>query len=57
MSNDSDKGYDAEYNHKYVNEAMKSIDHIKLRNKDIAVRMTMGACRKKEIAMGIFSID
>ena len=47
ISNDADKGYDAEYNHKYVNEVMNSIDYIKLKNKDVPVRRTRGTYRKK----------
>ena len=47
LSNDADKGYDAEYNHKYTNEAMDAVDNIKLKNKDIPVRRTRGTYRKK----------
>ena len=47
MSNDADKGYDAEYNHAYINEAMNARDHIKLKNKEVPVRRTKGTYRKK----------
>ena len=46
ISNDADKGYDAEYNHEYNNEVMKAEDQIKLRNKDVSVMKTKGANRK-----------
>src|SRR3989338_1919718 len=47
ISNDADKGYDAEYNHEYNNEVMKTEDYIKLKNKDVPVRRTRGTNRKK----------
>ena len=47
ISHDTDKGYDAEYNHKFVNEEMKCEDHIKLKNKDVPVHRTQGVYRKK----------
>jgi len=47
ISNDADRGYDAEYNHEYNNEIMKVEDYIKLKNIEISVRRTKGANRKK----------
>jgi len=47
ISNDADKGYDAEYNHEYTNEIMEATDYIKLKNKEIPVRRTRGTYRKK----------
>lgn len=47
ISNDADKGYDAEYNHEYNNEIMKVEDYIKLKNKEVPVRRTRGTNRKK----------
>ena len=47
ISNDADKGYDAEYNHKYTNESMGVTDHIKLKNKEVPVIRTRGTYRKK----------
>ena len=47
ISFDADKGYDAEYNHKYVNEIMKSWDFIKLKYKDLPIHETGGTYRKK----------
>ena len=47
ISNDADKGYDAEYNHEYTNETIKAKDHIKLKNKDVPIRRTKGTYRKK----------
>ena len=44
---DADRGYDAEYNHAYVNEIMKSSDFIKLKNVHIPVHKTNGTYRKK----------
>lgn len=44
---DTDKGYDAEYNHEYVVEKVKAEDYIKLRNENVPVRRTRGANRKK----------
>ena len=44
---DADKGYDAEYNHKFINEVVKTEDYIKLTNKDVPVRNTSGVNRKK----------
>lgn len=47
ISHDADKGYDAEYNHKYVNEIIETEDHIKLKNKEIPIHRTKGQYRKK----------
>ena len=47
ISNDADKGYDAEYNHEFVNDVMWSEDYIKLRRKDVPVHRTKGVNRKK----------
>jgi hypothetical protein len=47
VSFDADKGYDAEYNHKYVNEKMKVLDFIKLKNKHVPIHETKGEYRKK----------
>lgn len=47
ISNDADKGYDAEYNHKYTNENMGAEDFIKLVNKDVPIHKTKGENRKK----------
>lgn len=48
VSNDADKGYDAEYNHEFVNEIMHSEDHIKLKREDnVPVHRTHGTNRKK----------
>ncbi len=47
ISNDADRGYDAEYNHEYNNEIMKVEDYIKLKNKEVPVMRTKGANRKK----------
>jgi hypothetical protein len=47
ISNDADKGYDAEYNHKFTNEELCAEDYIKLVNKDVPVRRTSGENRKK----------
>ena len=47
ISNDADKGYDAEYNHEFTNEEMKAEDFIKLVNKDVPVHKTKGENRKK----------
>lgn len=47
ISNDGDKGYDAEYNHKYANEVMQVQDFIKLKNKEAPVHRTTGTYRKK----------
>jgi hypothetical protein len=47
ISNDADRGYDAEYNHKYNNEIMKVHDFIKLKNIDVPVMRTKGENRKK----------
>ena len=46
ISNDADRGYDAEYNHEYNNEVMGVEDRIKLKNKDVPVRRTKGTNRK-----------
>ncbi|MBU4502369.1 MAG: hypothetical protein KKA79_07255, partial [Nanoarchaeota archaeon] len=47
ISHDADKGYDAEYNHKYINEMMKAEDHIKLKNTKVPIHRTKGTYRKK----------
>ena len=47
VSNDADRGYDAEYNHEYVGTEMKSADFIKLRNEEVPVHKTEGVYRKK----------
>ena len=47
ISNDADKGYDAEYNHKFTNEDISAEDHIKLVNEDVPVHRTSGENRKK----------
>jgi hypothetical protein len=47
ISNDADRGYDAEYNHEYNNEIMKVEDYIKLKNAEVPVRRTKGMNRKK----------
>ena len=47
ISNDADRGYDAEYNHEYNNNIMKVEDHIKLKNEKVPVRRTKGTNRKK----------
>lgn len=47
VSVDADKGYDAEYNHKYSCKEMKAHDNIKLRNLDVPVHRTKGQYRKK----------
>ncbi len=47
VSNDADKGYDAEYNHAFNNNVMKTKDYIKLKNKDVPVHRTRGENRKK----------
>jgi len=47
LSNDADRGYDAEYNHEFTNEEMKSTDFIKLKNLDVPVYRTRGLNRKK----------
>ena len=47
ISFDADRGYDAEYNHIYVNEIMKSKDFIKLKNIEVPVYGTKGTYRKK----------
>ena len=46
ISNDADKGYDAEYNHKFNNEVMEVEDYIKLKNKDVPLYRTSGTNRK-----------
>ena len=46
ISNDADRGYDAEYNHEFNNEVMKAEDFIKLKNKDIPLHKTSGTNRK-----------
>ncbi len=47
ISFDADRGYDAEYNHKYVNEKIKALDYIKLKNIKVPVYETKGTYRKK----------
>ena len=47
ISFDADRGYDAEYNHNFVNEVMCSLDFIKLKNLDVSVYNTKGTYRKK----------
>lgn len=47
VSNDADKGYDAEYNHEFTRKEMGVEDHIKLRNPDVPVRKTKGVYRKQ----------
>jgi len=47
LSNDADKGYDAEYNHEYTNQTLKATDYIKLKNKQVPVHKTKGTYRKK----------
>ena len=47
ISNDADKGYDAEYNHAFIVSEMNAEDYIKLKNKDVSVRRTKGENRKK----------
>lgn len=47
LSNDADKGYDAEYNHKFTKEDMHAEDYIKLVNKDVPVHRTCGENRKQ----------
>ncbi|MBU0757906.1 MAG: hypothetical protein KKF44_07580 [Nanoarchaeota archaeon] len=47
ISNDADRGYDAEYNHTYNNDVMKVKDFIKLKNIDVPVMRTKGTNRKK----------
>ena len=47
ISNDADKGYDAEYNHEYNNDEIDADDHIKLRNENVPVHRTSGVNRKK----------
>ena len=47
ISNDADRGYDAEYNHKYNNEVLGVEDYIKLKNVEVPVRRTKGTNRKK----------
>ena len=47
ISNDADKGYDAEYNHAFTNEELKAKDYIKLKNKEVPVHRTSGTNRKK----------
>lgn len=47
ISNDADRGYDAEYNHKFTKEKLCAKDYIKLVNKDVPVHRTSGENRKK----------
>jgi len=44
---DADKGFDAEYNHKFVQEIVGADDHIKLKNNQVPVYKTKGTARKK----------
>ena len=46
ISHDADKGYDAEYNHKYGVEEMTAKNHIKVRNQDVPIHRTSGTYRK-----------
>lgn len=47
ISNDADKGYDAEYNHKFTVEDLGAENFIKMVNKDVPVHRTSGENRKK----------
>jgi hypothetical protein len=47
ISNDADRGYDAEYNHKFTREKLCAEDYIRLVNKDVPVHRTSGENRKK----------
>ena len=47
ISNDADRGYDAEYNHQFTKEKLFADDFIKLVNKDVPVHKTSGENRKK----------
>ena len=47
ISNDADRGYDAEYNHKFTKEELSADDFIKLVNKDVPIHKTSGENRKK----------
>lgn len=47
ISHDADRGYDAEYNHKFTNTIIKTEDFIKLKNIDVPVYKTKGTNRKK----------
>ena len=47
VSHDADRGYDAEYNHKFTNAIMKATDFIKLKNIEVPVYKTIGTNRKK----------
>ena len=47
ISNDADKGYDAEYNHAFTKGEMQAEDYIKLKNKEVPVHRTKGENRKK----------
>ena len=44
---DADKGYDAEYNFRYVTEQMNAIPYIRIRNENTPVHRTRGQYRKK----------
>ncbi len=44
---DTDKGYDAEYNHQIITETVKANDYIKLRNSNVPVHRTTSVNRKK----------
>ena len=47
ISNDADKGYDAEYNHKYTVENLNAQDQPKLKNKQVPIHRPKGTYRKK----------
>jgi len=47
VSNDADKGYDAEYNHEFTKENLCADDFIKLVNKGVPIHRTSGENRKK----------
>lgn len=47
ISNDADRGYDAEYNHKFTKEELEAEDYIKLVNNDVPIHRTKGVNRKK----------
>jgi hypothetical protein len=47
ISNDADRGYDAEYNHRYIKEELSAEDYIKLVNKEVPVHRTSGENRKR----------
>jgi hypothetical protein len=47
ISNDADRGYGAEYNHRYIKEELSAEDYIKLVNKEVPVHRTSGENRKR----------